>query len=399
MTTLNDALVATNDAEDLLPFADPIYQADPYPYYVAARNHGPVYESPLGVHVVTRHADIFKLLRDPRMSSRQLDFGIASVFHDSVLGQDSPDHGRLRKISASWFTPAMVEKWAISMQGYVDRALDDAFERGYLDITDDLAFPATFGTMADILGVGQHDAELCRQATLDIGKALRPSAGDDDMRIATEAFAWYVDYINDLITFKRTHPGDGLLDTFIEAEAAGDMTTAEVSATVTLFYAVGHLDNSFLIENGVRMLLEHPEIARTFVNQPEQRYQILAEILRHDTPEQFVTRYVTEDIDVDGGLLPEGSVAVLLIGSGNRDERKYENPDSFDITRPDVQKTHLAFSGGQHGCAGQVLARTQGDVAIARLFQRFPDAHLGGPVEYEHTEFIRGIKHLPVSVR
>ena len=388
----------TNATTDLLPFADPTYQQDPYPYYAVARDLSPVYESPLGVHVVTRHADIFKLLRDPRLSSRQLDFGIASVFHDSVLGQDSPDHGRLRKISASWFTPARVAQWSEVMQGYVDGALDDAADRGYLDITDDLAFPATFGTMADILGVGQHDAQLCRQATLDIGKALRPSAGDEDMRIAEEAFAWYVDYINDLIAHKRRHPGDGLLDTFIEAEAAGSMTTAEVSATVTLFYAVGHLDNSFLIETGVRMLLENPQVAQTFVADPEQRYQILAEILRHDTPEQFVTRFVTEDIDVDGALLPEGAVAVLLIGSGNRDERQYPNPDAFDIARPDVQKTHLAFSGGQHGCAGQVLARAQGDVAIARLLQRFPDAHINGDVVYEHTEFIRGIKHLPVNL-
>ena len=399
MTTIDVSAATEPDSIDLLPFADPVYQADPYPYYVVARDQGPIYESPLGVHVVTRHVDNFKLLRDPRMSSRQLDFGIASVFHDSVLGQDSPDHGRLRKISASWFTPAMVEKWSVTMQGYVDRALDDAADRGSLDITDDLAFPATFGTMADILGVGQHDAELCRQATLDIGKALRPSAGDEDMLIAERAFAWYVDYINDLVAFKRTHPGDGLLDTFIEAEAAGSMTTAEVSATVTLFYAVGHLDNSFLIENGVRLLLERPDIARTFVDEREQRYQILAEVLRHDTPEQFVTRYVTEDIDVDGSILPQGSVAVLMIGSANRDERVFPNPDDFDITRENVQKMHLAFSGGQHGCAGQVLARAQGDVAIARLLERFPDAHLGGEVEYEHTEFIRGIKHLPVNIR
>ena len=91
-------------------------------------------------------------------------------------------------------------------------------------------------------------------------------------------------------------------------------------------------------------------------------------------------------------------MAVLLIGSGNRDERQYPNPDAFDIARPDVQKTHLAFSGGQHGCAGQVLARAQGDVAIARLLQRFPDAHINGDVVYEHTEFIRGIKHLPVNL-
>ena len=112
--------------EDLLPFADASYVADPYPFYARARDASPVYESPLGVQVVTRHADIFRLLRDPRLSARKLDFGVASIFHDSVLGQDSPDHARLRKISAAWFTPARVAEWSLVMQQHVDQALDQA---------------------------------------------------------------------------------------------------------------------------------------------------------------------------------------------------------------------------------------------------------------------------------
>ncbi|MEI8056356.1 MAG: cytochrome P450 [Actinomycetes bacterium] len=390
---------AQSDTLDLLPFADATYQADPYPYYQRVRDLTPVYESPLGVHVIARHADIFNLLRDPRLSSRQLDFGVASIFHDSVLGQDSPDHGRLRKISSSWFTPARVRDWSVMMQAYVDDALDLAAETGSLEVCDDLAFPATFGTMADILGVGKHDAALCRQATLDIGRALRPAATEADVEGANTAFMWYVDYISDLVAHKRAHPGDGLLDTFLEAEATGLMATAEVVATTTLFYAVGHLDNSFMIENGIRLLLDRRAIAQAFVAEPDLREQIIAEILRIDTPEQFVTRYVTEDIDVDGTILPAGAVAILLIGSGNMDERVFAQPDEFDITRPNVTRKHLAFSGGQHGCAGQVLARAQGEVALGSFFSRFPAAHLDGVVEVDNTEFIRGIRRLPVAIR
>ncbi len=182
---------------------------------------------------------------------------------------------------------------------------------GDLDIVDDLAFPSTFGTMAHILGVGINEAHTCRQATLDIGKALRPSADEPDVAAAHEAFAWYVAYINDLIAHKRRHPGDGMLDAFLAAETAGAMSSAEVMATTTLFYAVGHLDNSFMIQNGIRLLLERPDVAAAFVTQPDQRMQLLAEILRIDAPEQFVTRHVTEDIDVDGATLPEGSVVLL----------------------------------------------------------------------------------------
>ena len=215
---------------------------------------------------------------------------------------------------------------------------------------------------------------------------------------AHEAFAWYVDYINDLIAHKRHHPGDGMLDAFLAAETDGAMSSAEVMATTTLFYAVGHLDNSFMIQNGIRLLLERPDVAAAFVTQPEQRMQLMAEILRIDAPEQFVTRHVTEDIDVDGTVLPGGSVVLLMLGSGNRDERRFPDPDPFVVDRPDVMQKHLAFGGGQHGCAGQVLARAQGDITIASFLRRFPHARIDGEVEPANTEFIRGLRHLPVSV-
>jgi cytochrome P450 len=390
--------VTTTEVEDLLPFADAAFQNDPYPYYRRVRDLSPVYESPFGVHAVTRHADIFRLLRDSRLSARQLDFGVAEIFHDSVLGQDSPDHARLRKISAAWFTPDLVQRWTQVMRQHVDAALDRAAQAGGLDIVDDLSFPATFGTMAHILGVDVHEAHTARQMTLDIGRALRPAATEDDVAGARDAFRWYVDYINDLIAAKRRNPGDGMLDAFLAAEAAGTMTSAEVMATVTLFYAVGHLDNSFLIQNGIRLLLDRPDVGALFVQQPDQRMQLLAEILRYDTPEQFTTRYVTEDIDVDGDVLPQGAIVLLMIGSGNRDERQFSEPDDFVTDRPDVQRKHLAFGGGQHGCAGQVLARAQGDLSIASFLQRFPHARIDGEVEVANTEFIRGIRHLPVSI-
>jgi cytochrome P450 len=341
---------------------------------------------------------VFRLLRDPRLSARQLDFGVASIFHDSMMGEDSPDHLRLRKISASWFSPTRIAQWSQVMSDLVDGALDEAERQGGMNVPDDLSFPATFGTMAYILGVGTHEAQTCRQATLDIGRALRPAATDADVDGAHAAFAWYVGYIEDLIAHKRRNPGDGMLDAFIAAEGEGAMSSAEVMATTTLFYAVGHLDNSFMIHNGIRLLLERPDFARAFAEDADSRMSVIAEVLRIDTPEQFVTRFVTEDIEVDGAVLQAGDVALLMLGSGNRDEREFPDPDSFIADRPEVQKRHLAFGGGQHGCAGQVLARAQGDIAIARFFQRFPNARLATDVEFANTEFIRGIRSMPVAV-
>lgn len=395
-TTVTVADITTTN--DLLPFADPTYQSDPYPYYARVREATPVYESPSGVHVVTRYRDVFRLLRDPRLSARQLDFGVANLFHDSVLGQDSPDHTRLRRISSAWFTPQLVERWAGEMRRQVVLALDEAEKRGGLDVVDDLAFPATFNTMAYILGVGTHEAFTCRQKTLDMGRALRPSATPDDVANAEQAFAWYVEYIKELIADKRRNPGDGMLDGFLAAQADGRMSDAEVMATVTLFYAVGHLDNSYLIQNGIRILADRPADRARFVADPATRPGMIAEVLRYDAPEQLVTRYVTEDIDVDGHTLPAGTVAVLVVGSANRDGDTFPDPDTWVPDRPDVAKQHLAFSGGQHGCAGQVLARAQGDITINELYRRFPDARIDGDVVWNHTEFIRGLAKLPMSL-
>ena len=389
MTTLVEA--------DLLPFGDPAYQNDPYPYYEIVRNMTPVYESPSGVHAVMRHADIFKVLRDKRLSSRQLDFGVANLFHDSMFGQDPPDHGRLRKLSTPFFAPGRMDEWALVMREYVDRALDAADEAGGMDACQDLSFSATFGVMAHILGVGTHEAAECRQKVIEMGRALRPSATDEDVEIAITAFEWCVAYVQDLIDTKRRNPGDSMLDAYLSAMDTGGMSEREVMSTVTFFYAVGHLDNSFLIQNGVRLLAEMPEVRKAYIEQPELRPNIIEEILRIDAAEQFVTRAILEDIDIDGEILPAGGIALMMLGSGNVDERAYEDPTRFDHTRPNLARMQLAFGAGLHGCQGQTLARVQGEVALTALLERHPDYRVSGEVVYGHNEFIRAIRHLPIE--
>jgi cytochrome P450 len=382
---------------DLLPFADAVYQEDPYPYYRVVRDLTPLYESPVGVFAVVRHHDVASLLRDKRLSAAQLDFGVANIFHDSVLGMDSPDHGRLRRISAKWFTAERTSDWIVETRRIVDKALDEGAIAGGLDACEDLSFAATFGTMAYILGVGTHDAAECRQKVIEMGRALRPAATDEDVAGAQAAFAWYVDYIRDLVEFKRRHPGSSLLDAFLAAQEAGDMSEAEIMATVTLFYAVGHLDNSFLIQNGIRLLAEMPDERELFRSQPEIRNDMISEMLRVDTPEQFVTRVALEDMDISGETLPAGAIVLGMIGSANMDERVFPDPETFDHARADLTRLQMAFGAGQHGCHGQLLARAQADCALGALVERFPEYRVSGPVTHRHTEFIRNISTLPIE--
>lgn len=382
---------------DLLPFGDPAFQADPYPYYKVVRDLTPLYASPIGVHCAMRHADVFALTRDKRLSAKELDFGIANIFHDSILGMDSPDHGRVRGLSSKWFTPVRIEDWLVETKRLVDLALDAGERDGGLDACQDLSFTVTFGTMAYVMGVGTPEAHECRVKVVEMGRALRPSASEEDIATAEAAFSWYVDYISALVADKRKEPGAGLLDAFITAVGDGSMSEAELMASVTLYYAVGHLDNSFLIQNGVKLLAEHPEVREAFRTRPEVRNDIISEMLRIDTPEQFVTRYVLEDIDVSGETLPAGSILLGMIGSANMDERVFPDPERFDYTRPDLTRLQMAFGGGQHGCQGQILARRQAEIALTALVERFPDYEISGPVERHDTEFIRNITRLPIA--
>lgn len=390
-------MTSTLETTDLMPFGDPKFQENPYPYYKVVRDLTPLYHSPMGIYCVTRHSDVFALTRDRRLSAKELDFGIANIFHDSILGMDSPDHGRVRGVSSKWFVPARVEEWLEETQRLVNLALDDGERNGGLDACQDLSFTVTFGTMAYVLGVGMHDAADCREKVVVMGRALRPSATDEDVANAEAAFAWYVEYIKDLVSRKVKEPGNGLMDAFMGAVDEGKMNEAELMASVTLYYAVGHLDNSFLIQNGVKLLGEMPEQRELFRTQPDARNDMISEMLRIDTPEQFVTRAVVEDIEVDGETLPAGSIVLGFIGSANMDERFFPEPEKFDHTRPQLTQMQMAFGGGQHGCQGQILARRQAEVALSTLVERFPNYRISGPIVRNDTEFIRSITSLPIE--
>jgi cytochrome P450 len=386
-------------AVDLLPFRDPDYRADPTPYYARLREEAPVYRHPAGIYVVSRYEDVARLIRNPTLSVRRLDFGVAEPLHDTMLGQDAPDHTRLRRITNRWFTPKAVEGWAQVMQASVDAVLDDVTEGdGTLDAVNDLALRATFETICHIFGVEPARMLEIQKWTYDIGVSLGPGSNEDDWRVTGQAFELYEEHIRALLTHKRDHPGNGLIDTFLAEQDAGNMTESEVIWTILLFFAVGHLDIKHLIVQGIRQLAEHPECVGIYRDRPEARPGFINEVLRIETPEQMVSRLTTQETVIGDTTVPAGEVLVLLIGSANRDPEVFPDPDRFDLTRPGAAGQHLAFGSGQHGCAGQVLARAEADVVFTTLVNRFRTIELAGEPSFTHTEFLRSIAHLPIRL-
>ncbi|MEH0416652.1 cytochrome P450 [Streptomyces sp. B21-083] len=387
-------------AADLLPFRAADYRADPAPYYARLRREAPVYRHPTGVCVVSRYEDVAKLIRNPTLSVRKLDFGVADPLHDTMLGQDAPDHTRLRRVTNRWFTPKAVEKWAKVMQASVDAVLDEAATGdGTLDAVSDLALRSTFDTICHVFGIEPAKMLEIQKYTYDIGLSLGPGSDEDDWRISGEAFEWYEEHVRGLIAHKRADPGDGLIDAFLAAQDEGRMSENEVVRTILLFFAVGHLDIKHLIVQGVRHMAEHPEYIGIYRDRPEARPGFINEILRIETPEQMVARLTTQETAIGDTTVPAGEVLVLLIGSANRDPEVFPDPDRFDHTRPVAAGQHLAFGSGQHGCAGQVLARAEADVVFTSLVNRFSTIELAGEPAFTHTEFLRSIARLPIRLR
>lgn len=386
--------------EDLLPFRDPGFRADPYPYYARLREEHPVYRHPLGLYVVSRYEDVARLIRNPTLSVQRLDFGVADPLHHTMLGKDAPDHTRLRRITNRWFTPKAVEEWSKVMRASVEAVLDEVEQGdGTLDVADGLALKCTFDSICHIFGIEPSDMLAVQRKTYEIGLSLGPGGDDQEAKGSAEALEWFAGHIRGLLADKRAHPGEGMIDAFIAAQDEGRMTEDEVIYTIFLFFAVGHLDVKHLINHGIWRMTQRPDLFAAYRDEPEARPGIINEILRIDTPESMVVRLTTQDIVIGDTSVPAGEVLALLIASANRDPAVFAEPDTFDHTRPAAAGQHLAFGSGMHGCAGQVLARAEADVVFSSLVNRFSGVESAGEPAYAHTEFLRTVTHLPVRFR
>ncbi|MCS5735684.1 cytochrome P450 [Herbiconiux daphne] len=384
---------------DLIPFDDPAFRADPYPFYAEARIQAPVYRSPLGVWVFTRYAEVSKLLYDRSLTVEQIEFGPASPLHDSALGADAPRHTALRRALNKWFTPKAVQVWREHAQRHLDDALTGIVERGgEFDAVMDIAYPVTFLTVCDLMGVPPLEAIGVRQATYDLGAGLGTNPSDDEVAGVADAMHWFSRHAEHLIDLNLAASRDGLLSSLLEMERLGDLTRDEVVGTLTLIFAVGHLDIGYLIVHGLHIFAEHPDVAAAYRDDAALRPAIVEEVLRVDTPEQFVTRMTTTPITIGEVEIPAGEILTILISAANKDPEVFPNPDLFDYRRDNSKAKHLAFGGGLHGCAGQVLARAEAEVVFRTITERFGGVRPAGPVVYGHTDFIRSITHLPLTL-
>lgn len=392
------------DSETLLArITDYASRPDPYPLYAELREAGPVVRQASGSYLVGTYHEIAALLHDPRMSADPRTRG--EVTHKPpFLRLDDPEHHRLRRLAMRPFGPPHSPARVDGMRGEIDRIVEnllEPFEAGrQIDIVDDFAYPLPVTVICRLLGVPREDEPLFRAWSDAIVAAadVRPDEDTGTDKAGDQARMEMGGYLVNLAEQRRGQPSDDMLSAFVnEPDPALRLTQEELAETSVLLLIAGHETTVNLIANGVLTLLRRPEQLDRLRREPGLLPQAVEELLRYEPPVHMRERIPHADIDVAGTRISQGATVILVLGSGNRDPKRFHEPDRFDPTRPDIE--HLGFGSGIHLCYGAPLARLEAQAALRALLPHLGTASLvEDPPPYRQNAMLRGPRHLPIQL-
>lgn len=386
--------------------ARPEFKANPYPFYARLRVEEPVCRiSAVFIRgwLVTRYDDAVMVLKDPRISkdiSSKMGHVLrfAGPMADHMLNRDPPDHTRLRTLVSKAFTPRRIEQLRDRIQTICDGLLAEA-RPGDFDLVRDYALPIPLTVISEMLGIPKQDRRLFHVLTrgsLAIGAPTRVR----DVPLALPYVWLLMRYFRKLFAERRARPQDDLITAMVQAEDAGDrLSEGELMGMSFLLLSAGYDTTVNLIGSGALALLEHPEQRARFVEDEARTESAVEELLRYTSPvEMSPPRLVREDVTIGAVTIRQGELVSAVLGSANRDESQFRDPDTLDIGRD--PNRHLALGLGAHFCLGAPLARMEGQIALTTLFHRFPGLRLAQPAEslpWRRLLPLRGLEALPVA--
>lgn len=384
--------------------------ADPYPLYHQLRTNDPVHWDPfLHAWVVTRYADVIKVLHDysadrthtpEQLTTMGLSVlnPIAQVMVKQMLFMDAPAHTRLRGLASLAFTPARVEVLRAHIQEIANRLLDRVQPAGRMDVVTDFAAPLPAIVTAEMLGVPISDHPQLKAWSADFAEMLgnfqhNPDRSTRVLRSVQDMTAYFRSAIREL----RRHPREGLIYSFMTAEAGGDrFTEEEIIANCIVTMVGGQETTTNLIGNGMLTLLRHPtELARLRADL-SLIPSAVEELLRYESPSQHTARLAPHDTELGDKKIRKREAVIAVMGAANRDPERFADPDRLDISRKDNR--HVAFGWAAHFCFGAPLARIEGQIAFSTVLQRFPELALEPlPLVWRENLGLRGLNALHVS--
>tara|TARA_B100000749_G_scaffold280845_1_gene279238 strand:- start:1786 stop:3006 length:1221 start_codon:yes stop_codon:yes gene_type:complete len=389
---------------------------DPFCYYGRIRDEDPVHWNELyQLWVITRHDDLVWLARNHQQFSNSVwkndplpaypaiydsDQELYDFMRDyrgnQLVQFDRPEHLEMRKVVHSYFTPKSMEEWRPLVKSAIKELLDAAEEKGDVDLMRDLAVPLPVLVIAEMMGVPESERPHIRRLA---EKLLHAGRGEPDrMRIVAEGMQGMLDYVNPMVDERINRPKDDFISVLASGEKSGVFTRQQVLVNTSLLLVAGHETTINLICNGALALMNNRS-QWDLLKTDTQGLMVRAteEALRYDPPVKSIQRMATENVEIRGKVLKKEDRLRWFTPSANRDPNKFEDPDTFDITR--WPNPHVAFGAGVHHCLGATIARVEGQEVFTALAERYPNLESKDRnTEYQESLTFRSVKSLPVSL-
>jgi cytochrome P450 len=375
---------------------------------------GPLVKSRFGVYLTPNHAGCHAVFTSPHASSKvtrpesaigrllepTLRTGLGSPLDSWFITMDAPDHTRLRRLVQRGFTPKAIADHEALVRRTADELIGAFPTHGDIDVVASFARLLPMRVITRLLGVPDSDfATFDRWGehlviALDRPRSLRDATDVHNTLIEMDKM------FRALIAERRRRPGNDLISVLAEKVDGELLSDDELVGTLSLLLIAGFETTVNLIGTGTATLVGNRDQLELLATSPENHLtNTVEEALRYESPVQFTVRRALAPIEIaEGHVIPAGVDVIAVLATANRDPLVFENPEKFDITRPNSRR-HLAFVNGPHACIGGALARLEAHVAWESLIDHFPDVdrwRITGAPTFGTSQLIRGYKHLPM---
>jgi len=386
------------------PFSYELDQ-DPYPTYRWMRDEAPAYYNErLDFWAYTRFEDNYRALIDPVTYSSS--HGTSLELMDTpkpdtglMIWMDPPRHTRYRKLVSKAFTPARIGELEPMIRRIACEYLDALVGRPRFDVVKEFTARLPMDVISTMLGIPEADRLMVQRRSN--GMLHREPDDPRPTREAIEAMGTLMEYVSEMIVDRRHHPKQDLMTRLVEVELEEDgrrerLSDDDIRSFFTLLATAGNETVTKLLATAFHELWKNPDERRRLVADPGLTPNAVEETLRFDPPSQYQGRVATRDVEIHGKTIPAGAKVLLINGASGRDERKFTDPDRYDVGRE--IDFHLGFGYGRHVCLGAFLARMESKIAIQEFLARFPDYEIPADgIERMHSSNVRGLSGLTIE--
>ncbi|MFJ8036378.1 MULTISPECIES: cytochrome P450 [unclassified Streptomyces] len=386
---------------------------DPYPLYEAIRAHGETVRLGPGKLVVVGYEECDRALRDTRLHVQDAarydtsapgwrDHSSLRAFTSSMLYSNPPDHTRLRTVAGFAFTPPRIRRLRSVIEEMTEQLLDRMAGLGAagsaVDLIAEFASRLPVAVISAMLGFPEQDQVWFRDMASTIAVSTDGFRDAAALERADRAMDEMTAYFADLAGRRRREPRDDLVTHLVNThdEDPRRLGHDELMGTLMVLLTAGFETTSFLIGHGALLALERPDFAERLRAEADFATGYVEEILRFEPPVHVTSRWAAADTELPGVTVPAGTRLTLILAAANRDARRFVDPARFDPDRRDNRP--LSFGAGGHFCLGAPLARLEAQIALPRLFARFPRLAATKPPVYRDRWVVRGLDTFPVAV-